>query len=89
MRTVSMVALAALVFGAGAGAARGQVQVSGSIAPEGPPVGDVVRADAGDACIIDLVQGYSIEGSLSGQLEIDYRIFVAGPCGSPQGTFEE
>lgn len=22
-------------------------------------------------------------------MEIDYRIFVAGPCGSPPGTFEE
>jgi hypothetical protein len=52
-------------------------------------MGEVVRVDAGDACVIDLVQAYAIDGSLSGQLEIDYRIFVAGPCGSPQGTFAE
>jgi hypothetical protein len=36
-----------------------------------------------------LVQDYTIDGSLNGELRIDYRILVAGPCGSPAGTFEE
>jgi len=62
---------------------------SGEFAPIGPPTDGVVRTPAGDACIVDLVQAYEIHGSLTGTLEIDYRIFVAGPCGSPPGTFRE
>lgn len=45
--------------------------------------------DAGGACVIDLVQDYVIDGALSGELSFDYRILVAGPCGSPAGTYEE
>lgn len=69
--------------------AEAQEEVSGTIAPIGPPIGEVARVDAGGACIIDLVQRYEVEGSLSGALEANYRIFVEGPCGSPPGTFHE
>lgn len=30
-----------------------------------------------------------ISGSLSGTLDINFRIKVDGPCGSPMGTFDE
>lgn len=64
-------------------------EASGAFAPEGPPVQGPVRVDAGGACIVDLVQGYRITGALEGELELDYRIFVDGPCGSPVGTYDE
>lgn len=67
----------------------GQAPASGTIAPLGPPARPPVRVDAGGACVVDLVQDYTIEGALTGELSIDYRILVAGPCGSPAGTFEE
>lgn len=69
--------------------AQGQEVASGTFAPVGPPTRGVVRTPAGDACIVDLLQAYEIQGSLAGTLEIDYRIYVDGPCGSPQGTFSE
>lgn len=67
----------------------GQAPASGTFAPVGPPEQPPVRVDAGGACVVDLVQHYVIEGALSGELSIDYRILVAGPCGSPAGTYEE
>lgn len=65
------------------------VSVSGAIKPDGPPLGAPVRIDAGKSCIIDVRQGYVVDGSLTGSFDIDYRILVAGPCGSPPGTFDE
>jgi hypothetical protein len=38
---------------------------------------------------VDLKQAYTITGTLTGAMVIDYRILVAGPCGSPAGTFDE
>jgi hypothetical protein len=38
---------------------------------------------------VDVKQDYTIAGTLSGSLAIDYRIHVDGPCGSPIGTFDE
>lgn len=71
------------------GVAQDQEAASGTFAPAGSPTSEVVRVDAGGACIIDLAQRYEIIGTLLGELQIDYRIFVNGPCGSPQGTFDE
>lgn len=88
-RIMTVGACAVLVSGLSGTAAQGQAPASGSIAPTGPPTGDVVRVDAGGACVIDLVQRYAIEGTLTGSLSVDYRIFVDGPCGSPAGTFDE
>jgi len=65
------------------------IQVSGTMAPKGPPAKAPVRTDAGESCIVDLKQGYSISGTLYGRMEIDFRILVAGPCGPPAGTFDE
>jgi hypothetical protein len=69
--------------------AHAQEEASGTVAPVGPPPQAIVRVDAGGACIIDLVQAYETGGTLVGKLEIDYRIFVDGACGSPPGTFYE
>jgi len=55
----------------------------------GAPVGAPVRVEAGPACIVDLVQRYALDGGLSGGMEINFRILVHGPCGSPAGTFDE
>jgi hypothetical protein len=66
-----------------------KVQASGFFSPEGPPSGPPRRVDAGRSCIVDLEQDYVITGTLSGTLNIDYRIRVDGPCGSPIGTFDE
>jgi len=62
---------------------------SGVLMPVGPPVSGPTRTDAGGSCIVDLAQGYSFSGALSGPAEINYRILVAGPCGAPPGTYEE
>lgn len=86
MRAAVLMSLALVGWVTGAEA---QEEVSGTFAPAGPPLGEVSRVDAGGACVVDLVQGYEVEGSLSGEFEANYRIFVDGPCGSPAGTFEE
>ncbi|MEJ2215921.1 MAG: hypothetical protein P8099_04835 [Gemmatimonadota bacterium] len=74
-----------------AGANEGTVQrhASGTFVPVGPPAAPPVRVDAGGACVVDLIQRYEVSGTLTGRLEANYRILVAGPCGSPPGTFDE
>ena len=64
-------------------------EVSGMFAPAGPPLRPPAKIEAGKSCIVDLTQRYAISGTLSGSLTIDYRIRVAGSCGSPAGTFDE
>jgi len=64
-------------------------EVSGIFIPAGPPSETPVRIGAGQSCIVDLKQSYAISGTLTGNLEIDYRILVEGPCGSTPGTFDE
>jgi hypothetical protein len=39
--------------------------------------------------VVDLKQAYDVEGSLVGKMLIDYRIFVAGDCTKPPGTYDE
>lgn len=58
----------------------GEIEASGTFAPAGPPLEQPVRVDAGGSCVIDLRQSYDISGTLSGSLEIDYRIIVYSPC---------
>ena len=88
MRVATTVVAALLVVGGPCGLAA-QTSASGTIAPVGPPAVSPVRVDAGGACVVDLVQEYRIDGTLSGKLSVDYRILVAGPCGSPAGTYSE
>lgn len=64
-------------------------EASGTIKPNGHPVNPPVRVEAGKDCIVDLTQPYTISGTLSGSLEINYRIIVHGPCGEPPGTYNE
>lgn len=64
------------------------IQVSGTFKPAGPP-DHPVRTEVGDTCVVDLGQRYTIDGTITGTMQIDFRIFVAGPCGAPPGTFEE
>lgn len=71
--------------------ARGETEVAGTFAPSGPPSEQPVRIDAGGSCVIDLKQAYDMSGTLSGSLEIDYRILVYGPCEVPPvlGKYDE
>lgn len=64
-------------------------EASGFLAPTGPPTEPPVRIEAGDGCIVEVQQTYAVSGSLSGSLQISFRILVAGPCGYPPGTFDE
>lgn len=82
-------AFAALLVTSWPGVMASQAPVSGTFAPAGPPERPPVRVDAGGACVIDLVQDYTIDGALTGEVTFDYRILVAGPCGSPAGTYDE
>ncbi len=65
------------------------VAASGTFAPMGAPAAPPVKTNAGAGCVVELTKSYAITGTLSGVLEIDYRILVLGPCGSPPGTFDE
>jgi hypothetical protein len=64
------------------------MQATGTFKPAGPP-DHPVRTQVGDVCIVDLGQRYTIDGTITGTMQIDYRIFVAGPCGAPPGTYDE
>lgn len=65
------------------------IRAAGSLTPEGAPGEPLVRIDAGQSCVVDVKQSYTISGTLTGSVEVDFRILVAGPCGSPPGTFDE
>jgi hypothetical protein len=65
------------------------IPAEGTFQPNGPPQQRPVRVDAGESCIVDVEQAYIVNGTLSGSFDIDYRILVMGPCGSPVGTFDE
>lgn len=66
-------------------------KVAGTFKPVGPPLEPPVRVDAGAGCVVDIRQAYAITGTLSGSLEIDYRIMVSGPCEVPPvpGKYDE
>lgn len=66
-------------------------EASGTFAPAGPPPEPPRRVDAGGGCIVDLRQAYVVSGTLSGSLEVDYRIIVYGPCEVPPviGKYDE
>ncbi len=65
------------------------IEAAGEFSPSGPPQKKPERIEAGKSCIVDLVQSYTISGTLSGKIVFNYRILVKGPCGSPPGTFDE
>jgi len=62
---------------------------SGTFIPKGPPINPPIRVEAGNDCIVDLIQTYFVTGTLTGTFNIDYRILVYGHCGEPPGTFNE
>jgi hypothetical protein len=72
--------------------AMGQVQtalkLSGTFRPSAPPE-EPARRKIGSGCVVDLKQAYDLEGSLVGDMVIDFRIFVAGDCIKPPGTYDE
>lgn len=84
-----LLAAAPVLLLSGIGMARSGSTVEGVLSPVGAPIGAPVRLEAGPACIVDLRQRYALDGGLSGGMEINYRILVHGPCGSPAGTFDE
>jgi hypothetical protein len=79
--------LGALVPAVVVGAER-PTPVAGTFEPVGTPR-DRSAADVAGTCVVDLVRDYVLSGSLEGSMEIDFRIFVAGPCGAPPGTYDE
>lgn len=86
-----LVVLAFVVFGGPilAFESTTSIPAEGAFEPTGRPREQPIRADAGESCIVDVQQTYSVNGTLSGSFDIDYRILVLGPCGSPVGTFDE
>ncbi len=64
------------------------IEATGQFSPVGPPK-NPKKIEAGKICIVDLIESYSISGTLSGKMEFNYRILVKGPRGSPPGTFDE
>jgi hypothetical protein len=68
-----------------------ETRASGTFAPAGPPLEEPVRVDAGGSCIVDLRQAYDVSGTLTGSIEVDYRIVVYGPCEVPPvlGKYDE
>lgn len=90
MKRVTIVMLILMV--SVAGSAFGQVQtgsmLAGTFRPSGPPKGPERRI-VGPGCVVDLEQGYDLNGSLVGEMQIAFRIFVAGDCTTPPGTHEE
>ena len=84
-----LLATAPVLLVGGIGMAQSGAMVEGTLSPVGPPIGAPVRVEAGPACIVDLRQRYALDGGLSGAMEVNFRILVRGPCGSPAGTFDE
>lgn len=66
-----------------------EIEASGVLIPSGPPREKPERISAGKGCIVNLIQPYNISGTLTGTMELNYRILVKGPCGSPAGTFDK
>ena len=66
-----------------------RIRATGTFRPDGPPQQQPVRVDAGSGCVVDVRQAYIVEGTLEGSFNVDFRILVRGPCGSPLGTFAE
>lgn len=66
-------------------------KISGIFKPKGPPLTPPDRENAGGCCIVDISQAYVISGTLSGSLEINYRIIIFGPCEVPPkpGKYDE
>ncbi len=60
----------------------------GTFRPTGPP-DQPLRVPVGDRCVVDLKQEYALEGALAGRMQVDFRIFVEGPCGAPPGMHNE
>ncbi len=87
----SLLVLAFAVFGGTILASESTISIpaEGTFETNGPPKERPIRVDAGDSCIVDIKQTYIVNGTLSGSFDIDYRILVIGPCGSPVGTFDE
>lgn len=82
-----LVALGALLPALGFGAERPAL-VAGTFEPVGPPRNRSSTEVAG-TCVVDLVRDYALSGTLEGSMQIDFRIFVAGPCEAPPGTYDE
>ena len=65
------------------------IEAEGTFAPAGPSLEIPVRNEMGEGCIVEIKLPYNITGTLTGKLEIDYRILVHGSCDQPPGTFDE
>ncbi len=68
---------------------KSDIEAEGTFVPAGPPLDTPVRNDIGKGCIVEIKLPYNITGTLTGNLEIDFRILVNGPCGEPAGTYDE
>jgi hypothetical protein len=70
------------------GQVRTEPKLSGTFRPSAAPEKHS-RRKVGSDCVVDLEQSYSVDGSLVGEMVVDYRIFVAGDCTKPPGTYAE
>ena len=86
---LSVVVLALTTATVSSADATSQIRAIGTFRPDGPPQQEPTRVDAGKGCVVDVQQAYVVEGTLEGSFNIDFRILVRGPCGSPIGTFAE
>ena len=66
----------------GTGGTMQRTEVSGTMDREGYPKTPLDKENAGGGCIVDVTQEHSVSGSMSGTLEIDYRLLIAGSCES-------
>lgn len=92
-RTVKHLTILVLILMvSAAGSAFGQVQTGpmlvGTFRPSGPPKGPE-RRRVGPGCVVDLEQVYDVEGSLVGEMQLDFRIYVVGDCTKSPGTYDE
>jgi hypothetical protein len=70
------------------GQVRPESKLVGTFRPSAAPE-ELTRSKVGSGCVVDIKQAYDVQGSLVGEMVIDFRIFVAGDCTKPPGTYDE
>ena len=88
MKRLTSRVLIFLLLAAAFGRAHSAQNPTGTFRPSAPPE-QPTRKKVGAECVVDLKQAYDVAGSLVGKMLIDFRIFVAGDCTMPPGTFSE
>ena len=53
-----------------------EIEATGEFFPSGPPQKKPERIEAGKYCIVDLIEPYTISGTLSGAIKFNYRSWL-------------